>query len=222
MAHKVHPKSFRIKEIGDWSSRGFYERKFRFLLEEDWKIREFLQKKIGKFGLEKIEIERSPGKTNIVIFTTRPGMIIGRGGGGVEELKKEMEKKVFLKNVALAKKPASGPELRIEIREVKSPWTSATMVAQWMADQVEKRIKYRRVLKQTLEKVSNQKGVEGVRAQLAGRLDGVEISRREWLKKGRLPRQTLRADIDYGTARAYCTYGVVGIKVWIYKGERFE
>lgn len=221
MAHKVHQKAFRIRDINDWDARGFYEKEFSSLLEEDLKIREFLQKKIGKFGVARIEIERSPGKINVIISTTRPGLIIGRGGGGVEELKKTLENDVFRKKTSFAK-TASKSELKIEIREVKSPWTSATLVAQWMADQVEKRVRYRRVLKQTLEKVSAQKGVEGIRAQLAGRLDGVEIARREWLKKGRLPRQTLRADIDYGTARAYCTYGVVGIKVWIYKGEKFE
>jgi small subunit ribosomal protein S3 len=221
MAHKAHPKSLRIKEIGSWDSRGFYEKKFSSLLEEDLKIREFLKKKTKKLGVEKIEIERSPGKINIIISTTRPGLIIGRGGGGVEELKRTLEKNVF-KNKTSSSKKASKYELKIEIREVKSPWTSAPLVAQWMAEQIERRIPYRRVLKQTLEKVSSQKGVEGVKAQVAGRLNGVEIARKEWLRKGRLPRQTLRADIDYGTAKAFCTYGIIGVKVWIYKGEVFK
>jgi len=211
MAKKVHPKAFRIKEIKDWNSRGFYEKKFASQLEEDFKIREFLQKKIGKLGVEKIEIERSPAKINLIISSARPGLIIGRGGGGVEELKKEIENKILKRKT----------ELRIEIREVKNPWTSASLVAQWMAGQIEKRVPYRRVLKQALAKITSQKGVEGAKVELAGRLDGIEIARREWLKKGRLPRQTLRADIDYARDRAYCTYGVVGIKVWIYKGEKF-
>lgn len=211
MAHKVHPKAFRIKEIGDWNSRGFYEKKFASVLEEDFKIREFLQKKIGKIGVEKIEIERFPAKINVIISTARPGLLIGRGGEGVENLKKELEKKILKRK----------SELKIEIREIKNPWTSAALVSQWMASQIEKRVRYRRVLKQALDKIMSQKGVKGARVEVAGRLDGIEISRTEWLKKGRLPRQTLRADIDFAQDRAYCTYGVVGVKVWIYKGEKF-
>ena len=211
MSHRVHPKAFRIKGIEDWDSRGFYEKDFALTLKEDLKIREFLQKKIGKLGLEKIEIERFPAKINIIISTARPGFVIGRGGGGVEELKKELEEKILKRK----------GELKIEIREVKSPWSSASLVSQLMADQIEKRVRYRRVLKGALSKIMAQKGIEGARVQVSGRLNGVEIARREWLKKGRLPRQTIRADIDYAQNRAYCTYGIVGIKVWIYKGEKF-
>ena len=211
MSHRVHPKAFRIRGIEDWDSRGFYEKDFALTLKEDLKIRGFLQKKIGKLGLEKIELERFPAKINIIILTSRPGFVIGRGGGGVEELKKELEEKILKRK----------GECKIEIREVKSPWTSAPLVSQWMADQIEKRVRYRRVLKGALAKIMFQKGIEGARVQVSGRLNGVEIARREWLKKGRLPRQTIRADIDYAQNRAYCTYGVVGIKVWIYKGEKF-
>jgi small subunit ribosomal protein S3 len=210
MAHKVHPKAFRIKGIEDWQSRGFYQKNLPLLLEEDFKIREFLKKKIGKMGIEKIEIERFPAKINIIIFTARPGLIIGRGGEGVEKLKKEIEEKIIKRK----------GECKIEIREVKNPWLSASLVAQWMAEQIEKRTPYRRVLKGALNKVMAQKGVKGCKVELAGRLDGIEIARREWLKKGKLPRQTIRADIDYAENRAYCTYGVVGVKVWIYKGEK--
>jgi len=211
MSHRVHPKAFRIRGIEDWDSRGFYEKDFALTLKEDLKIRGFLQKKIGKLGVAKIEIERFPAKINIIVWTSRPGFVIGRGGGGVEELKKELEGKILKRK----------GECKIEIREVKSPWTSASLVSQWMADQVERRVRYRRVLKGALAKIMAQKGVEGARVGLSGRLNGVEIARREWLKKGRLPRQTIRADIDYAQNRAYCTYGVVGIKVWIYKGEKF-
>ena len=211
MSHRVQPKAFRIRGIEDWDSRGFYEKDFALTLKEDLKIREFLQKKIGKLGVTKIEIERFPAKINIIIWTSRPGLVIGRGGGGIEELKKELEGKILKRK----------GECKIEIREVKSPWTSASLVSQWMADQVERRVRYRRVLKGALAKIMAQKGVEGARVGLSGRLNGVEIARREWLKKGRLPRQTIRADIDYAQNRAYCTYGVVGIKVWIYKGEKF-
>jgi len=211
MSHRVQPKAFRIRGIEDWDSRGFYEKDFALTLKEDLKIREFLQKKIGKLGVTKIEIERFPAKINIIVWTSRPGLVIGRGGGGVEELKKELEGKILKRK----------GECKIEIREVKSPWTSASLVSQWMADQIERRVRYRRVLKGALAKIMAQKGVEGARVGLSGRLNGVEIARREWLKKGRLPRQTIRADIDYAQNRAYCTYGVVGIKVWIYKGEKF-
>lgn len=211
MSHKVHPKSFRIRYIADWNSRGFYGKKLGPSLEEDFKIREFLNKKLGKVGIEKIEIERFAGKVNIIIFSGRPGLIIGRGGQGLEELKKSLGKIIKGKT-----------EIKLEIKEVRSIWASAPLVIQWMASQIEKRVRFRRVLKQGLEKVMTTKGVEGARLEVAGRLDGAEIARTEWLRRGRLPRQTLRADIDYSQGEAHCTYGIVGIKVWIYKGLKFE
>jgi len=228
MAHKVHPKIYRIKSINDWSSRGFY-RNPREWLEEDFKIREFLKKKIGKAGLEKIEIERFPEKINIIIFSSRPGLIIGRGGQELEKLKKmllnkvlkkDFSKKEKVKSLSKQKKPKEGREVRIEIREVKNPWTSASLIAQWVAQQIERRIPYRRVLKQALSKISANKEIKGARIEVAGRLDGAEIARREWLKFGSLPLQTIRADVDYAREEAYCTYGVIGIKVWLYKGEK--
>ncbi len=221
MTHKVHPKAFRIKETNDWDSRGFYEKNFKKLLEEDFKIRKFFQKRIGKLGVEKIEIERFSGKINIIISSARPGLIIGRGGGGAEALKKELEEKV-LKQPASAKAQAQKQEIKLEIREIRDPWTSATLSAQWIAQQIEKRLPRRRVLKQALEKIMAAKGAEGSRIEIGGGLDGVEIARTEWLKKGRVPRQTIRANIDYALEEALCTYGKIGIKVWIYKGEKFE
>ncbi len=214
MTHRVHPKVFRIKEITDWDSRGFYRKKLPEYLEEDFKIREFLRKKLGKIGVEKIEIERFSGKINIIISSARPGMVIGRGGGGVEELKRDLE--VILKPAQKDKR-----ELKLEIKEIRDPWSSASLSAQWIAQQIERRIPPRRILKQALDKILASRGVEGGRVEVAGRLGGAEIARRQWLKKGRLPLQTLRANIDYATARAFCTYGVIGIKVWIYKGEKF-
>ena len=228
MTHRVHPKVFRIKEITDWNSRGFYRKKLPEYLKEDFKIREFLRKKLGKIGVEKIEIERFPGKINIIISSARPGLIIGRGGGGVEELKRDLEvilKPAKTKTIPLHPSPSQTPgkrELKLEIREIKNPWSSASLSAQWIAQQIERRIPHRRVLKQALDKILAVQGIEGSRVEVAGRLGGVEIARREWLKRGRLPRQTLRANIDYATARAFCTYGVIGVKVWIYKGEKFE
>ena len=212
MTHKVHPKVFRIREITDWQSRWVSKKKFSRYLEEDFKIREFLKKKIGKFGIEKIEIERFSGKIIVIIFSARPGLIIGRGGEGIEELRKELEKVLI----------TGKQEIKIEIREVRNPWASASLVAQWITQQIEKRIPFRRILKQTLDKIMSQKGVEGARVEVAGRLDGAEIARTEWLRRGRLPRQTIRADIDFSQAEALCTYGMVGVKVWIYKGEKFE
>jgi len=216
MAHEVHPKVFRIKDLSDWHSRWLDKKNFPQYLEEDFMIREFLNKKFGKMGLEKVEIERFPGKIIVIIYSARPGLIIGRGGEGVEGLTKK------IKNIISKFHPKEKLELKIEIREVKNPWTSSALVAQWIAQQIEKRTPFRRVLKQALEKIMSQKGVEGARVEVAGRLDGAEIARTEWLKKGKLPRQTLRADIDFAKSTAFCTYGAVGVKVWIYKGEKFE
>lgn len=245
MAHKVHPKAFRIKEISDWDSRGFYKNLAQEL-EEDFRIRELLDKKIGKAAIEKIEIERYPGKIDIIIFSARPGLIIGRGGEAVENLKKLIEKELLKKKItehyrAITKKIISGiekkeegqemdlkvkkspkREIRIEIREIKNPWLSASLVAQWVSQQIEKRVPFRRVIKQALAKISANKEIKGARIEVSGRLNGAEIARREWLSTGRLPLQTLRSDIDYAKQNAYCTYGVVGIKVWLYKGEKFE
>jgi small subunit ribosomal protein S3 len=221
MSKKVHPKAFRIKEITDWESRGFYKKDFGKLLKEDFEIRQFLKKKIGKLGVEKIQIERATGKINIIIFSARPGLIIGRGGGGVEALKKELEEEILKKEKTVATKTTTGKEIKLEIREIRDPWASAALAAQYISQQIEKRVRYRRVLKQALDKIMAVKGVEGARVQAAGRLDGIEIARTEWFKKGRLPRQTLRADIDFAQDTAYCTYGTVGVRVWIYKGERF-
>ena len=212
VAHKVHPKIFRTKESADWYSRGFYEKNFAKNLEEDVKIRRFLEKKLKDAAIDRIEIERFPMKINIVIYTGRPGLIIGRRGEGVKFLKEELEKKILKRD--------EKRELKIEIHTIQNPWLSAKLVAQWMAQQIEKRVPYRRVLKQALSKIMSQKEAKGARVQVAGRLDGVEIARTEWLQEGKLPRQTIRADIDYAHTEAFCRYGVVGIKVWIYKGER--
>jgi small subunit ribosomal protein S3 len=216
MTHKVHPKVFRIKETADWDSRWLDRKHFSHNLEEDYLLREFIDKKLAKIGIEKIEIERAPGKVNVIISTARPGLIFGRGGAGIEDLKKEMIKKA-LKELAGKK-----PELKLEIREVRNPWLSSTLSAQFIAQQLERRTPFRKVLKQTLSKIMANREAKGVRLGVSGRLDGAEIARKEVQKKGQLPRQTIRADIDYGTAEAHCTYGNIGIKVWIYKGEKFE
>jgi len=221
MGHRVHPKIFRVKGLADWKSRWLDKKKFSQYLEEDFEIRGFLKKRLGKIGVEKIEIERFPTKINVIIFTARPGLVIGRGGEGITELKKALEKKILKKRkLPLTGKPKF--ELKLEIREIKDPWLSAGLSAQWITQQIEKRVRYRRVLKRALDRIMAHKEVQGARVEVAGRLNGIEIARTEWLKKGKLPRQTLRADIDYAQAKAFCTYGVVGVKVWIYKGEKFD
>ncbi len=222
MSHKVHPKIYRMGTTTDWSSRWLVKNKFRNYLEEDFYIRNFLNERLKNCGVDNIEIERFVGKINIIILSSRPGLIIGRDGAGITEIKKQVEKKLNLLKKKYSQK--SSPQqafLNIEIREIKNPWTSAALVSQWIASQLERRIPYRKALKQALEKIMANKEIKGARVEVAGRLNGTEIARDEWLKIGRLPRQTLRADIDYGISRAYCTYGVIGVKVWIYKGEKF-
>jgi len=242
MAHKVHPKSYRIRGMADWGSRGFYKNQ-PVWLEEDFRIREFLEKKLKNIGIEKVDIERFPGKINIIIFSARPGLIIGRGGEGAELLKKELDIKVFKKltfgqilrrsmekpieigerKKANIKDSTEGKkEIKIEIREVKDPWVSASLAGQWIAQQIEKRMPFRKTIKQGLSKIMTAKGVQGGRIEVSGRLDGKEIARREWLGLGQMPRQTIRADIDYARVTAHCTYGAIGIKVWVYKGEKFD
>ncbi|MBU4351298.1 30S ribosomal protein S3 [Candidatus Parcubacteria bacterium] len=220
MTHKTHPKVLRIKRMDDWENRGFYGKKFPKQLEQDFFIRKFLLKKLEEAAVDSVKIERFPAKLNIIIKSARPGLIIGRGGSGAEELKKELKGKLM----ALRKKRngVKVPELRIEIQEIKNPWTSAALIGQAIAKQVVKRVPFRRVIKQSLENVMENKDIKGAKIEIAGRLDGNEIARREWLKKGRLPRQTLRADIEYAHTSAYCTYGTIGIKVWLYKGDKFD
>jgi len=217
MSHRVHPKSFRIKGMKDWNVRGFYGKKMPQFLEEDFLIKDFLRKKLAEASVSNIEIEHSANKLNIIIETARPGIIIGRGGSGVEILRQMVEQKIFK-----IEKNDTKREIKIEIREIKNPWISAPLVAQWAAQQIEKRVPFRQVLKRSIERVMSNKEIQGVRIELSGRLNGVEIARREWLRQGRLPRNTIRADIDYNQTEAYCTYGVIGVKVWIYKGEKFE
>lgn len=220
MAQKIHPKSLRLGLTENWNSRWFSFKNLPQQLAEDYYLREFLKKKLKNAKIERIEIERTARQISIIIKAVRPGLIIGRGGSAIEDLKKEilnllskLRNKKGLKNVA---------QVSLNIEEVKKPEISASVVAQNMAEDIEKRIPYRRVLKNHLAKIMQHKEVKGAKVLVSGRLDGAEIARTEWLKEGRLPLVTLRSDIDYGTATAFCTYGTVGIKVWIYKGEKFS
>lgn len=223
MTHKVHPKAFRIKGMEDFNVRGFYGNKMSQYLEEDFLIKDFLNNKFKDASIANIEIEHSQNKVNIIIETARPGLIIGRGGQGVELLKKEIDKKIQgRKALAGRATDKSKREIRIDIKEIKNPWTSASLVAQMAAQQIEKRIPFRQVLKRNMERVMQNKEAKGIKMEVAGRLNGIEIARKEWLKQGRMPLQSIRADIDYAQTEAYCTYGTIGVKVWIYKGDKFD
>ncbi len=223
MSHKVHPKSFRIKGTEDWNIRGFYGSKMPQFLEEDFMIKDYLTKKLHEASVASIQIEHSANKLNIIIESARPGLIIGRGGNGVELLKNSLEKFIIRKKRNSIKKDEKVKrDFKIEIREIKNPFTKSVLVAQMAALQIEKRIPFRQVLKKSIERVMQDKEIKGIRMEVSGRLNGIEIARREWLSQGQMPRNTLRADIDYGFAEAFCTYGKIGIKVWLYKGEKFD
>jgi len=194
-------------------------------LREDTGIREWLMKKLKTSHVSDINIERSPNVMNIIIRTARPGILIGRGGEGSQKLKKEIEKKIISiwKTIPLRRRPSLPKrEIKITIEDIKSPNTNAAVMAQNIADELEKRIPFRRAMKQALEKVSSQKEVKGVKISISGRLDGSEMARYEWLKSGRIPLQTIRADLDFGQREALTKYGIIGVKVWIYKGDVFE
>jgi len=217
MAHKVHPKSYRIRGTEDWNIRGFYGKKMPQYLQEDILVKDFLREKLADASVANIQIEHSENKINIIIETARPGLIIGRGGNGIELLKTAIEKKIMKQS-----KTGELREIKLEIKEVKNPWVSSALIAQIIAQQIEKRMPFRQVLKKSIEKAMSGKEALGIRIEVSGRLNGIEIARREWLSRGKMPRNTIRADIDYAQDEAHCTYGKIGIKVWIYKGEKFE
>jgi small subunit ribosomal protein S3 len=211
MGQKTSPISFRIGYKRGWLSRWFGGKKYQAYLEDDFNVRAFLTKRLRFMGVDKVHMERSSDMLNIIVYTSRPGLIIGTGGSGVEKLKVEVAKLLKIK-----------VPVKMEIQEYKYPETSAHIMAEQMAEQIEKRMPHRRVLKQALEKIMANREVKGAKVEVAGRLDGNEIARTEHLSRGSLPLQTIRADIDYAKATAYTTYGTVGIKVWVYKGEIFE
>jgi small subunit ribosomal protein S3 len=214
MSHKVHPLVFRIGILTNWKSRWFDRKKYKEFLKQDVLLRDFIMKKLDKAGVDQIEIERSANSVKVIIRTARPGLVIGRGGSGIEDLKKELKKIIQKGNSRTAKM-----DVQLEIEEIRRPESHAAIVAQGMADQIERRLPYRRVMKQALDKIMQNKEIQGAKVVVKGRLDGAEIARTEVLKKGKIPLQTLRSNIDYAQATAYTTYGTVGIKVWIYKGE---
>ncbi len=216
MSHIVHPYSHRLGIIKDWKSRWFgVKGEYQKLLKGDILIREFLVKRMRNMYVSAVDIERGPKLFRIIIRTSRPGFIIGKSGEGAVKLKNEI--------IAFAKKRRlhGAEHLKLDIEEVRSPESNAAIVAQLIAEGLEKRLPFRRVMKQTIDKVMANRDVKGVKIYLGGRLGGAEMARTEELKKGRIPLQTLRADIDFVRERAHMTYGDIGIKVWIYKGEVF-
>ncbi|MBI4133960.1 MAG: 30S ribosomal protein S3 [Candidatus Terrybacteria bacterium] len=218
MGQKVHPLAFRLGVHREWASRWFARRSFRQYLKEDVELRTFLRERLRRSYVTEIRFERlSGGKLQVTLRTARPGMLIGRGGGGIEEIKKAIQAQ--LRRI---RGKTGVEEIRIEVQEVRDPDGQAVLLAQSIADQLERRMPFRRVLKRALERALVAKGVEGARLAIGGRLGGAEMKRREWAQGGKVPLHTIRADIDYAQEEARTTWGVIGVKVWLYKGEVFS
>ncbi|WP_027179189.1 30S ribosomal protein S3 [Maridesulfovibrio bastinii] len=205
MGQKVHPYGFRLGYTKNWVSRWYSSKDYPAFVFEDDKIRKYVKKKIFHAGVAKIEIERAGGKIRLIVHTARPGIVIGRKGVEIEKLRDELRKKF-------------DKEFSLEVSEIRRPETDAQLVAESIAQQLERRVAFRRAMKRTVG-LAMKFGAEGIKVSCGGRLAGAEIARTEWYREGRVPLQTLRADIDYGVARASTTYGVIGVKVWIFKGE---
>ncbi len=205
MGQKVNPHGLRVGVIKDWDSRWYAEGDFADNLIEDHKIRTFLKKKLYNSGISKIEIERASDRVKVIIYTAKPGVVIGKGGAEIEKLKNEVQK-------------LTAKKLFIDIKEIKRPERDAQLVAENIAQQLEGRVSFRRAMKSTMGR-SMKAGIKGIKTACSGRLGGADMCRTEFYSEGTIPLQTLRADIDYGFAEADTTYGKIGVKVWIYKGE---
>ena len=218
MTHVVHPYAQRLGIIRGWKSRWFAggKDKYRENIRIDAALRTFLSKELRGMYIADIEIERGEKDIRVIVSTSRPGLVIGRSGENATVLKKKIE------TVIRKEKPEVMPEVKFDVVEVKSPESNAAVVGYMVAEGLEKRLPFRRVMKQTVEKVMANRDVQGVRIVLSGRLGGAEMARKEEVKKGRIPLQTFRADIDFAHERANLPYGVIGIKVWIYRGDIFE
>ena len=207
MGQKVNPNGFRVGVIKDWNTRWYASKKdFADFLVEDRTIRDFVKKKYYQASISRIEIDRAAGKITVSIFTARPGLLIGKGGTGIEVIKEEIKK-------------ATGKDVSVNIMEIRDPDADAQLVAENIASQLEKRISFRRAMKQSMGRAMQKNSVKGIKLMVSGRLGGAEIARSEGYHDGSIPLQTMRADIQYGFAEAKTTYGRIGCKVWIYKGE---
>lgn len=205
MGQKVHPKGFRLGVLESWESRWFAEKEYADLLHEDLRLRSFIKKRLYHAGLSKIEIERAANKAKINIYTSRPGIVIGKKGAEIDKLKSELS--------GLTER-----EVYLNIHEVRRPDLDGQLVAENVALQLERRVAFRRAMKESVARAIRM-GAQGIKVRCSGRLAGAEIARTEWYREGRVPLHTLRADISYGTAEAKTTYGVIGVKVWIFRGE---
>jgi len=205
VGQKVHPKGLRVGIIRDWESNWYADKNYTELLHEDIKIRDFIKQKLFQAGISGVEIERAANRIKVTIRTAKPGIVIGRGGAEVENLRKELDK-------------MTGKKVSVNIIEIKKPELDAQLVAEGIAAQLVKRVAFRRAMKQAVSRTMRL-GALGVKIACSGRLAGAEIARAEWYSEGKVPLHTLRADIDYGFAEANTTYGKIGVKVWIYKGE---
>ncbi len=210
MGQKVHPRIFRMGIIGTWKSKWFSTRRYADFLEQDIRVRKYIAKKLRDAGVASIEVERSGEDVTVNLFTSKPGLVIGRGGAGSDELKKDIQKRFLKKNI----------KVTLNIHEVDNPAQNAQLVCLNIIEQLEKRIPFRRAAKRAIEQVM-QAGAKGIKILVAGRLNGAEIARKEKFSQGSIPLHTLRADIDYARGAAHTTYGSVGVKVWIYRGEVF-
>ncbi len=207
MGQKVHPIGMRLGIVTDYTSKWYAETKdYADYLNSDLQVREFLRKKLSQASVSKITIERTAGNANITIFTARPGLVIGKKGEDIERLRREVTAMMGLQAI------------HMNIEEIRKPELDATLVAEGIAQQLERRIMFRRAMKRAVTNTLRL-GAQGIKVNVAGRLNGAEIARTEWYREGRIPLHTLRADIDYGTAEALTTYGIIGVKVWIFKGE---
>lgn len=209
MGRKVHPKGFRLGVVEDWDARWYAEGKdYGNLLQEDIKIRELIRFDMGRAGISRIEIERFPRQVSVIIHTAKPGIVIGRKGANVNELRSKLE-------------ALTGKKIRVDVQEVERPETNARLVAENVSGQLERRISHRRAMKQAVQRAMRM-GAKGIKIQVKGRLGGSEMGRVEWVNEGQVPRQTLRADIDYAQTEARTTYGRIGVKCWVYHGEILE
>lgn len=218
MTHTVHPYAHRLGIIRDWRSRWFAvdKKSFRENIAIDEAIRAYLKKKLRNMHVAEVEIERSAAEIRVILFTARPGLVIGRSGEHAAKLRKE------LTSVVTKVSSTHGRAIKLDIMEIRQPETSATVIGMMVAEGLEKRMPFRRVLKQTVEKVMSVKDVIGVRIIVSGRLGGADMARKEEIKRGRIPLQTFRANIDYAQVEANLPYGVIGIKIWVYLGEQFS
>ena len=214
MGQKVNPHGLRVGIIKDWDSKWYAkDQEFADNLVEDYKIREFLKKKLYAAGISKVEIERAAGRLKVTVFTAKPGVVIGKGGAEIEKIKSDLQKLIDKTSERKTKE-----KLSIDIKEIKRPDRDAQLVAENIADQLENRVSFRRAMKSCMQRTMKA-GALGIKTMCAGRLGGADMARTETYSDGTIPLQTLRADIDYGFAEADTTYGKVGVKVWIYKGE---